>query len=91
MTRYVFYHTALLSQDISQDANLRVSLTKVLKPDQLVLVLFLTNQKQADVTGVSLTIEKPSNTMAITGEGSTDLSLNTDIGGFGTVSERLNY
>jgi hypothetical protein len=59
----------------------------VLKPDQLVLVLFLTNQKQKDVTNASLTIETPSNMKATTPSGGKDLSLTTDIPGFGNVCQ----
>ena len=73
------------TQDICRDAILRVSVTKVLKPDQLVVVLFVTNQKQAEVTGVSVTMEKPSNTKATTGDGKEDLSVRSNIAGFGTV------
>ena len=39
-------------------------MTKLLKPDQLVLVLFLTNQKQANLTGVSLS-PKPSSNLQV--------------------------
>ena len=49
------------AQDVCRDSNIRVSLTKVLKPDQLVVVIFLTNQKQSEQSGVTLTIEPPSN------------------------------
>ena len=52
---------SLWSQDVCQDANLRVSLTKVLKPDHLVVVIFLTNQKQNEQSEVTLAIEPPSN------------------------------
>ncbi len=76
-------------QDIAHDATLRVSVTKVLKPDQLVVVLFVTNQKQAEVSHVSLSVEKPSNTRATTLSGVNDLSMTTNLAGFGTVS--YNY
>ncbi len=76
-------------QDIAHDATLRVSVTKVLKPDQLVAVLFVTNQKQAEVSHVSLSVEKPSNTRATTLSGVNDLSMTTNLAGFGTVS--YNY
>ena len=69
------------SQDMCNDANLRVTLTKVLKPDQLVLVIFLTNQKQTEITGVNLSIELPSNMKTTSGE----LTLTTNISGFGNV------
>ena len=68
-----------------QDANLRLSLTKVLKPDQLVLVLLMTNQTQKDLSNVSLTLETPSNMKATTPSGGKDLSLTTNINGFGNV------
>ncbi len=62
-----------------------MSVTKVLKPDQLVVVLFVINQKQAEVSHVSLSLEKPSNTQATTLTGVDDLSMSGDLGGFGTV------
>ena len=49
-------------QELCHDPNLRVSTTKVVKPDQLVLVLYLTNQKQSKLSGVTLSVEPPSNT-----------------------------
>lgn len=52
---------SLWPQDVCHDANLRVSLTKVLKPDHLVVVIFLTNQKQSEQSEVTLAIEPPSN------------------------------
>lgn len=52
---------SLWPQDVCHDANLRVSLTKVLKPDHLVVVIFLTNQKQSEQSEVTLSIEPPSN------------------------------
>jgi len=98
-------------QDVCYDSNVRVSLTKVLKPDQLVVVIFLTNQKQSQQSGVTLSIEPPSNMkvstdvttandhmtscdmtshgitalQAYTASGETDLTLYTDIPGFGNV------
>ncbi len=62
-----------------------MSVTKVLKPDQLVVVLFVTNQKQAEVSHVSLSLEKPSNTRGTTLAGGEDLSKSGDLTGFGTV------
>ena len=45
------------------DSNLRVTLQKVWKPSELVLVLYLTNQNQASVSirDVSSVLEPPSN------------------------------
>ena len=50
-----------LVQEVCHDANLRVSLTKVLKLDSLVLVLFLTNQKQHKLTDISVMVNPPLN------------------------------
>ena len=57
----------------------------MLKPDQLVLVLFLTNQTQKDLSNVGITIETPSNMKAATPSGGKDLSATVNIGGFGSV------
>jgi AP-4 complex subunit epsilon-1 len=72
------------SKDVCQDANLRLCMTKLLKPDQLVLVLFLTNQKQASLTGVSLSLKPSSNLQAKTGSGEVDLTFQTSLAGFAT-------
>jgi len=74
------------NKDVCHDSNVRVSLTKVLKPDQLVVVIFLTNQKQSQQSGVTLAVEPPSNMKAYTASGETDLTLYTDIPGFGNVT-----
>jgi AP-4 complex subunit epsilon-1 len=72
------------SKDVCQDASLRLSVTKLVKPDQLVLVLFLTNQKQASLTGVSLSLKPSSNLQARTGNGSADLGFQTSLTSFAT-------
>lgn len=74
------------NKDVCHDANLRVTLTKVLMPDKLVLVLFLANQKQNELSGISLMLDPPSNLKALTSSGTEDLSLQTTIAGFGNVS-----
>lgn len=73
-----------LPQELCQDANIRVALTKVLKDDELVLVLYLTNQKQEMLSGVSLTVTPPT-TMKVSSGSSTSFS--TDLPGFGNVSK----
>lgn len=51
----------VMFQDVCQDASLRLTVTKLVSPDQLVVVLFLTNQKQAPLNGVSLSTKPSSN------------------------------
>lgn len=51
----------VMLQDVCQDASLRLTVTKLVSPDQLVVVLFLTNQKQAPLNGVSLSLKPSSN------------------------------
>ena len=48
-------------QNVWQDASLRLCVTKLVGPDQLVVVLFLTNQKQAPLSGVCLSLKPSSN------------------------------
>ena len=51
------------SVELCSDSNLRVTLRKVWKPDELVLVVFLTNQNQAGaiIRDVISVLEPPSN------------------------------
>lgn len=57
------YSTSRDKIDICSDANIRVTLQKVYKPDELVLVFFLTNQSKGNlpVTNVVTSLEPPSN------------------------------
>ena len=48
-------------QDVCQDASLRLCVTKLVSPVKLVVVLFLTNQKQAPLTGVNFSLRPSSN------------------------------
>ena len=60
-----------MPQDVCQDASLRLTVTKLVSPDQLVMVLFLTNQKQAPLGDVTLSLKPSSNlTVSLTGIGS---------------------
>ena len=60
-----------MPQDVCQDASLRLTVTKLVSPDQLVVVLFLTNQKQASLGDVTLSLKPSSNlTVSPTGIGS---------------------
>ena len=52
---------SLTPQDVSSDSQLRLTVSKLLKPEQLVLVLLLNNQKQFPVSSVHMTIILPSN------------------------------
>ena len=58
--------------ELCSDSNLRVSLQKVWKADELVLVVFLTNQSQnnAPLTDVTCVLETPSNLLASFDSGS---------------------
>ena len=75
----------LFSQELCQDANVRVTLTKVFKDNQLVLVFFLTNQKQERLSGVSLVVTPPTTMKAATGAGGHDLTFTSDLTGFANV------
>ncbi|XP_031567499.1 AP-4 complex subunit epsilon-like [Actinia tenebrosa] len=60
------YPTSRDKIDLSSDANIRVTLQKVYKPDELVLVVFLTNQSKGNlpVTNVVTSLNPPSNLRA---------------------------
>ena len=57
-----------MPQDVCQDASLRLTVTKLVSPDQLVVVLFLTNQKQASLSDVTLSL-KPSSNLTVSPTG----------------------
>jgi len=48
-------------QELCCDDTLRVTVTKVIKPKELVLVLFLTNQKQTNLVDVITSVNTSSN------------------------------
>ena len=54
----------LCSQDVSSDSNIRVTATKLVRQDELVIVLILNNQKHPAISSVTMTIEPPSNLKA---------------------------
>ena len=64
---------------------MRITASKILKPDQLILVLILTNQKQSGVDNITLTIEPPSNLKVTTQEETTDLTWKGELDGFANV------
>ncbi|CAI8050729.1 AP-4 complex subunit epsilon-1 [Geodia barretti] len=72
------------NKDVCQDASLRLTVTKLVSPDQLVVVLFLTNQKQASLSDVTLSLKPSSNLTAKASSGVTDLSFKTSLTGFAT-------
>ena len=66
---------------------MRITATKVLKPDELIIVLVATNQKQSRVDGVTLTVATPSNVkLHVTGGDTSELTWDGHIEGFGSVS-----
>ena len=72
-------------QELCRDPNIRVSLTKVFKPDTLVLVVHLTNQKQDEISSITLSIDPPTSLKVGTGDGEGGLNLTTPLAGFATV------
>ena len=60
-------------------------MTKVFKDDELILVFYLTNQKQEKLLGVTLNITPPTTMKGRTGVGGHDLSFTVDLGGFANV------
>ncbi len=67
---------------------MRIAGSKVLKHDELIIILIITNQKQSQVDGVCLTVIPPSNVKL----SSTDkeMTWKGDIEGFGNV-RNYNY
>ncbi len=62
-----------------------MSLTKIFKPDELVLIFNITNQKQDKLSGVTIAIDPPTATKATSGKGEQDLALTFDLAGFANV------
>ena len=64
-----------------------MSLTKVFKPAELVLVFFLTNQKQEKLSEAKMVIDPPTTMKASKGEES--LSFTVDLSGFASVCMQI--
>ena len=83
LSDYFVYRLCI--QELCRDVQMRITATKILKPDELVIVLILTNQKQSQVNGVSLTVNPPSNVKLSSNDKGSDLTWKGDIEGFGNV------
>ncbi len=70
---------------------MRISLTKILKSDQLVLVFYLTNQKQDKLLGVTLAVTPPTSIKATNGAGEPNLTFSTELTGFSNVRMMLKF
>ena len=82
MSMYVM--SVLSEQEACRDVNVRVTLTKVFKPDELVVVIHVTNQNQASLSAVTMTIDPPSVMKAeLVSEDKMETTM--DLPGFGTV------
>ena len=77
---------------MSSDSNVRLTATKLIGPDQLVVVILLNNQKHNALTGVTMTIDPPSNlkvnstTLTKTSTLTSTFTFTGDIDGFACVS-----
>ncbi|XP_003382933.2 PREDICTED: AP-4 complex subunit epsilon-like [Amphimedon queenslandica] len=75
-------------KELVSDGHIRLSVTKLLHPDKLALVLTLSNQKQAPITSVNMSCTPPSNTKGLRWkdgeeeESEEDLSWTGDLEGF---------
>lgn len=71
------------------DANLRVVLQKVYKPDELVLVVFLTNQSQGNlpITNLVTVFEPPSNLKASFDSTNDNRFVDAELGPLSSVSK----
>ena len=86
MSMYVM--SVLSEQEACRDVNVRVTLTKVFKPDELVVVIHVTNQNQASLSAVTMTIDPPSVMKAeLVSEDKMETIM--DLPGFGTVRTLL--
>ena len=71
-------------QEACRDVNIRMSLTKVFKSDELVVVIHVTNQNQSSLPSVALTITPPS-VMKTQLVSESNMETVLDLPGFGTV------
>lgn len=78
--------------ELCSDANLRVFLQKVYKPDELVLVLFLTNQSQGNssITDIVTSLEPPSNLRAMFDSTNDNRFVDAELEPLSSVSNLLN-
>ena len=88
---YIFFIS--VHQELCCDDSLRVTVTKVMKPKELVLVLFLTNQKQTNLADVVTSIGQDisSNLKATLTNPHDDNTFVDQLSSFATVSSEKLY
>ena len=64
---------------------MRISASKIIKQNELVVILVLTNQKQSQVENGSLTVDPPSNVKVTSQDQGSELTWKGELKGFGNV------